>query len=53
MSSSFNDDDLKKIFHVTKFQAYENIKIDLSGLNITNSGIEYVLNLVQPNVKSL
>lgn len=37
--SSFNEEELRKIFAVTKFQSYKNIKLDLSGLNISNTGI--------------
>lgn len=48
--SNLNEDDLRKIFTISKFQPYKNIKLDLSGLNITNSGIDYVLDLIEPSV---
>lgn len=48
--SRFDEADLKKIFPITKFQQYKSIKLDLSGLNITNTGIQYVLDLIQPTV---
>ena len=35
MSSSLNDQDVAKVFDVQRLSAFKNVKIDLSGLNIT------------------
>ncbi len=51
--SGFNEEDVKKIFAVTKFQAYKTIRLDLSGLNISNFGVGFVLSLIQPSVERL
>jgi hypothetical protein len=49
MSSSLNNEDLVKVFSVQKLNAYQNVKIDLSGLNITQQGLDHVIGLIQPN----
>jgi hypothetical protein len=48
MSTSLNDQDIINIFAVSKLNAYTNIKIDLSGLSITQKGIDHVVSLIQP-----
>lgn len=47
MSTSLNDQDVANIFAVSKLSPYTNIKIDLSGLNITQQGIDHVVSLIQ------
>jgi hypothetical protein len=49
MSSSLNEDDLRTIFSEQKL-SYQSIKLDFSGMNISNSGIDYVLSLIQNDV---
>lgn len=53
MSSGLGDDDLRKVFAVGKFQQYERVKLDISGLNVTVEGVGFVLGLIQGNVKEL
>ncbi len=53
--SSFNDEDIMKILNLNnaKFNSYENIKLDLSGLKLTNNGILNIFKSIKNGVKSL
>lgn len=53
--SSFNDEDVMKILNLNneKFNSYENIKLDLSGLKLTNNVILNIFKSIRNGVKSL
>jgi hypothetical protein len=51
--SNFSDSDLAKILDVQQFRQYKNVHIDLSGLKITNQGIDNALRLIATGVENL